>query len=788
MKIVTFSLLVLLCTLGFSQQKYTLSGTVLEEETGETLIGVNVIIPELRTGAITNEYGFYSITLPEGTYDVTYSGLGLETLVVTIQLTENLRRNISLANDAEQLDEVVIEADVERASIKAPQMSVNTLSAETIKNIPVVLGEADVVKSILLLPGVTNAGEASSGFNVRGGAADQNLILLDEATIFNSSHLFGFFSVFNPDAIKDVKLFKGGIPSRYGGRLSSVLEIFQKEGNSKELKVNGGIGAVASRLLAEGPIVKDKAAFLVGGRASYAHLFLPLFNIDNSAYFYDLNTKINYRINEKNNIFLSGYFGRDLFSINDSFVNVYGNALVNFRWNHIFSDKLFSNLSVIYSDYYYGLELDFVGFEWNSGIQNFNIKYDLKHYLSDKLHINYGINNIYYVFNPGKIQPNNPESGILEEQLIKKYANEFAAYMDVEHTLTNKLRVQYGLRLSHFIRFGQDELNVYDNNNPVEFDPFLLIYKAAEPIAVSNPGRSGQLASYTNLEPRVSLSYTFNDDVSVKASYTRIAQYLHLLSNTSSPTPLDVWTPSGPFVEPQLLDQYAFGFFKNFKDREFTLETEVFYKDIQNRVDYIDGANLIANNAIEQVILNGEARAYGWEFLFRKNTGNLQGWIAYTLSKSEQRTPARNSEEIGLNNGQWYNTPYDKTHDIALYGNYRLNDTWSFNSNFVFQTGQPTNFPIGQFEFQGLVIPYYGLRNSTRLPNYHRLDVAATLTPRKNKGRNWQSEWVFSIYNVYNRMNSASINFRQNQDTGINEAVRTSIFGIVPSVTYNFKF
>lgn len=788
MKIVAFSLFVLLSTFGFSQQKYTLSGTVLEEETGETLIGVNVIIPELRTGAITNEYGFYSITLPEGTYNVTYSSLGMETRVLTIQLTDNIRRNISLTADTEQLDEVIIEADVERASIKAPQMSVNTLSAETIKNIPVVLGEADVVKSILLLPGVTNAGEASSGFNVRGGAADQNLILLDEATIFNSSHLFGFFSVFNPDAIKDVKLFKGGIPSRYGGRLSSVLEIFQKEGNSKELKINGGIGAVASRLLAEGPIIKDKAAFLVGGRASYAHLFLPLFNIDNSAYFYDLNTKINYRINEKNNIFLSGYFGRDLFSINDSFVNVYGNALVNFRWNHIFSDKLFSNLSVIYSDYYYGLELDFVGFEWNSGIQNFNIKYDLKHYLSDKLQINYGINNIYYVFNPGKIQPNNPESGILEEQLIKKYANEFAAYVDVEHTLTNKLRVQYGLRLSHFIRFGQDELNVYENNNPVEFDPFLLIYKAAEPIAVSNPGRSGQLASYTNLEPRVSLSYTFNDDVSVKASYTRIAQYLHLLSNTSSPTPLDVWTPSGPFVEPQLLDQYAFGFFKNMWDREFTLETEVFYKDIQNRLDYIDGANLIANNAIEQVILNGEARAYGWEFLFRKNTGDLQGWIAYTLSKSEQRTPARNSEEIGINNGQWYNTPYDKTHDIALYGNYRLNETWSFNSNFVFQTGQPTNFPIGQFEFQGLVIPYYGLRNSTRLPNYHRLDVAATLTPRKNKGRNWQSEWVFSIYNVYNRMNSASINFRQNQDTGINEAVRTSIFGIVPSVTYNFKF
>lgn len=667
-------------------------------------------------------------------------------------------------------------------------MSVNTLTAKTIKNIPVVLGEADVVKSILLLPGVTNAGEASSGFNVRGGSADQNLILLDEATIFNSSHLFGFFSVFNPDAIKDVKLFKGGIPARYGGRVSSVLEIFQKEGNSKELKINGGIGAVASRLLAEGPIAKDKAAFLIGGRGSYAHLFLPLFDIDNRAYFYDLNTKINWRINERNNIFLSGYFGRDLFSINDRFVNVYGNALGNFRWNHIFSDKLFSNLSVIYSDYYYGLELDFVGFEWNSGIQNFNVKYDLKHYLSDKLQVNYGINNIYYSFNPGKIEPNSPDSGILEEQLIKKYANEFATYVDVEHSLSDKLKVQYGLRLSHFIRFGQDELNIYANDNPVEFDNLLLIYKGADPIGVQRSKRSDQLASFTNLEPRASLSYIINDDTSIKASYTRIAQYLHLLSNTSSPTPLDVWTPSGPFVEPQLLDQYAIGIFRNLWDRDFTIETEVFYKDIQNRIDYIDGANLIANNEIEQVILNGEARAYGWEFLFRKNTGKLQGWLAYTLSKSEQRTPPRNSGEIGINNGAWYNTPYDKTHDISLYGNYELNDKWSFNGNFVFQTGQPTNFPIGQFEFQGLTVPYYGLRNSTRLPDYHRLDLAATLSPRKNKGRNWQSEWVFSIYNVYNRRNAASINFRQNQDTGANEAVRTSIFGIVPSVTYNFKF
>ncbi|MCE2611618.1 TonB-dependent receptor [Flavobacteriaceae bacterium D16] len=793
-----FLLILLICSLAnlSAQQKFTISGTISEAASNETLIGVSLVVPELRTGVTTNEYGFYSLTLPKGNYEIQISYLGFKDIRQTITLDKDLKINFQLEEQAEVLEEVTLTEDVEKLNIRKPQMSVNALAAQTIKQIPVVLGEADVVKSILLLPGVTNAGESSSGFNVRGGAADQNLILLDEATIFNSSHLFGFFSVFNPDAIKDVKLFKGGIPSRYGGRVSSVLEIFQKEGNSKEFQVNGGIGAVASRLLAQGPIVKNRAAFLVGGRASYAHLFLPLIDIDNKAYFYDLNTKLNYRINERNNIYLSGYFGRDLFSISDNFVNVYGNAVLNFRWNHLFSSRLFSNLSLIYSDYFYGLELDFVGFEWDSGIQNFNIKYDLKHYLSENLQINYGLNNIYYRFNPGKIVPNSPDSGILEEQLIEKYANEFAAYVDIEHNLSDKLSLQYGLRISHFLRLGQDELNVYLNNNPVIFDPFTLTYREAEPIDVINPGRGANLANFFNLEPRFAFSYSFDQDNSVKGSYTRIAQYLHLLSNTSSPTPLDVWTPSGPFVEPQLLDQYALGYFKNIKGGDYTLETEVYYKDIQNRIDYIDGANLIANNAIEQVILNGEARAYGWEILFRKNTGRFNGWLSYTLSRSEQRTPGREptsdngrtNQETGINRGQWYNTPFDKTHDITLFGNFELNQKWRFNANFTYQTGQPTNYPIGQFEFQGITIPYYGLRNQERLPDYHRLDLSATLTPKKNKQRKLQGEWVFSIYNVYNRRNAASINFRRNQDTGVNEAVRTSIFGIVPALTYNFKF
>ncbi len=774
-----------------AQEKYTLSGTITDVESNETLIGVNILFPEVSNGVTTNSYGFYSITLPEGTYKVQVSYLGYQDIVETITLNKNIRRNFSLSLQTESLDEVIIEENVERVKIRKPQMSINTLTAETIKQIPVVLGEADVVKAILLLPGVTSAGEGASGFNVRGGAADQNLILLDEATIFNSSHLFGFFSVFNPDAIKDLKLYKGGIPARYGGRVSSVLDIYQREGNSKKFKVNGGIGAVASRLLVEGPIIEDKAAFLIAGRASYAHLFLPLFDIDNKALFYDLNTKINYKINENNSLYLSGYFGRDLFSIQDSFQNVYGNALGNLRWNHIFSDKLFSNASLIYSDYFYGLDLDFVGFEWNSGISNINLKYDLTYYLNEKMKIYSGINNLYYTFNPGKISPNGPESGIVEEQLTKKFANEFAAYVDVEHKITQDLTLQYGLRYSNFTRLGQDKVNIYRDNQPVTFDPFLLIYQSADPIGVdTSRSRGDKLATYNSLEPRFALSYALNDHTSFKGSYTRLVQYLHLLSNTSSPTPLDVWTPSGPFARPQVLDQYAIGYFKNFsfRESEYSLETEVFYKDINGRIDYIDGAQLIANEAIEEVILQGVARAYGAEFLLRKNDGALKGFLAYTLSKSEQRTPGRNENEIGINQGQWYNTPYDKTHDISMNVSYDLNEKWRFGSNFLFQTGQPTNFPVGQFEFQGVVIPTYGPRNEQRLPSYHRFDLSATLTPTKNKGRSWQSEWIFSVYNVYNRMNAASINFRQNVDTGNNEAIRTSIFGIIPAVTYNFKF
>ncbi|RCW90932.1 TonB-dependent receptor [Winogradskyella arenosi] len=781
--------LILICPLFIvAQENYTLSGSIVDNLSNETLIGVNVIIPSQQTGTVTNEYGFYSITLPAGTYKIQISYLGFQTLTETIVLNQNLTQNFKLNEATESLEEVVVTQDIEKLNIKKPQMSVNSLSIKTIKSMPVVLGEVDVIKSITLLPGVTNAGEGASGFNVRGGAADQNLILLDEATIFNSSHLFGFFSVFNPDAIKDIKLYKGGIPAKYGGRVSSVLDIYQKEGNSKSFHMNGGIGLISSRLLAEGPLKKDKGSFLIGGRSSYAHLFLPLFDLDNIAYFYDLNTKLSYNINNNNSVYLSGYFGRDVFKISDSFENSFGNAVLNFRWNHLYSKKLFSNLSLIYSDYYYGLQLGFVGFDWVSGIRNFNLKYDFKHYINNNFKLEYGLNSMYYKFNPGDIEPINEASGINSFKLIDKYAFENAIYLDAEHKLSDKFSISYGARFSVFHRMGQDELNQYENDNPVIFNEAIGIYQKAEPIGTETYNRSDVISAFANLEPRLAMAYQLNQSSSLKASYNRMSQYLHLLSNTSSPTPLDVWTPSGKYIKPQLLDQIALGYFKTYNNNHYSLEIETFYKTIQNRIDYIDGADLIANNAIEQVILNGEARAYGLEFLFKKNEGKFTGWLAYTLSKSEQRTPGRTPVETGINHGNWYNTAHDKTHDISVTASYQLSKKWSFSSNFIFQTGQPSTFPNGQYQYNDIIIPNYEARNSSRLPAYHRLDVAVNYRPKPNTTKAFKGEWVFGLYNLYNRKNVASISFGENRNTGDNEATRLSIFGIVPSFSYNFKF
>ena len=780
-----FLLVIFLVSLNInSQNNFTLSGYVLDSQTNELVIGASVIIDELNIGTITNSYGFFSITVKEGDYSVKTQNLGYKDDLQILSLNKNIILNIYLAEEVESLDEVIVMENTEDIDIELPVLSLNIISGKTIRQTPVVFGESDILKTIQLLPGVSSAGEGASGFNVRGGAADQNLILFDEAIIYNSSHLFGLFSVFNSDAIKEVKLYKGGIPSSYGGRLSSVLDVYQKDGNNQNFSMNGGIGAISSRLLVEGPIQKNQSSFLVASRGTYAHLFLKLTDIENIAYFYDLNTKSNFVIDNKNKIFLSGYFGRDLFKLDGTFMNTYGNSTLNLRWNHLINEKTFSNTSLIFSDYYYGLQLDFVGFDWKSGIKNLNFKFDLKNYYSNIFQFNYGLNIIYYDFNPGTIGPLTPDSGFNFSRLNKKYAFENSTYFDVIHKINSQLSMRYGIRLNQFLRLRQNGLQQYANDDPLYYDNDLKIYDPATPLAGNFDNNSSVFKTYNNIEPRINISYSFNNQ-SIKASYNRLNQYLHLISNTSSPTPLDIWVPSGPYIKPQKLDQYALGYYKRIKN--IKIETEIFYKKIKNRLDYIDGADLVANDNIETVILPGKSRAYGFEILLKKSEGRHKFMVAYTLSKSEQKTPGRNSFEDGINFSNWYNTPYDKPHDFSINSEYILSKKLKIVGNFIYQTGQPTNYPNSQYTYMNLNVPNYGKRNSQRLPNYHRMDINLTLTPEK-KNKKIESSWVFGIYNLYDRDNASSIIFRRNNETLKNEAVQISIFGIVPSVTYNFKF
>ncbi|MFV0571520.1 MAG: TonB-dependent receptor [Xanthomarina gelatinilytica] len=774
-----------------AQEQYSISGTIKDLTNGETLLGATVYLKDTNYGATTNEYGFFSLTAPKGSYTLVISYIGYLSVTKEITLNVDQKLDFELQESASALGEVIIVAEEsEVVSIRKPQMSVSKLNAQTIKQMPAVLGEVDVVKSIQLLPGVTNNGEGSAGFHVRGGAADQNLVLLDEAIIYNTSHFFGFFSVFNSDAIKNIKLYKGDIPAKYGGRVSSVLDVRQKDGNSKQFGLTGGIGLISSRLTAESPLFKDKGSFLIAGRASYAHLFMPLIEDvkDDKISFYDLNLKTNYEINKNNKLYLSGYFGRDVFNLSKIIENNYGNATGNLRWNHVFNDRLFSNLSFIYSKYDYNIVLDFIELDWDADITNFNVKYDLGYYVNNDITLDFGISGLTYNVNPGEVRPSSETSPINPLKLDEKRAFEGAAYISAEHQISDNLTFSYGLRYSAFSRLGGQNMTNYVNNQPVVYNSDLGIYERGEAESETAYGKSKSIKTFGNFEPRVGVSYQLNEVSSVKASYTKSTQYLHLLSNTSSVTPLDVWTPSGKYIKPQISNQFAMGYYKNFKDNTYTLELETYYKHVDNRIDYIDGSDLIGNNNIETEILNGEARAYGLEVLLRKNKGDFTGWLAYTLSKSEQRAIGGSAGGPGINNGGWYNTPYDRTHDISLTGVYKLNDKWSFSSNFVFQTGRPVTYPNGQYNYEGLSVATYSNRNEDRLPAYHRLDVSAIYKPNTNPYKRWKSEWVFGIYNLYSRKNAASISFGQNRETGLNEASRISIFGIIPSITYNFKF
>lgn len=778
----------------WAQDSNSFAGYVYDESSGKSISGAIIKKSNSEESIKTDANGYFYSSTPNSSFTLTIEKDGYNVYSEEITFQESITRDYYLTsktniNSNEQLDEIIITTNQKKLNIRKPEMSVNTLTAAEIKKMPVVLGETDVLKSILLLPGVVNSGEGTSGFNVRGGGSDQNLIQFDDATVYGSSHLYGFFSIFNADVIRDLKLYKGGIPARFGGRASSVLEISQRNGDAEKFKANGGIGLLSSRLLFEGPIVKDKLSYIIGGRSSYAHLFLKLTDLESAAYFYDLNAKINYTLNDNNNFFLSSYYGRDVFRFKESFDNSFGNTIVNFRWNHIYNSKLYSNTSLVYSDYFYGLTLGFVGFDWDSGIQNFTLKHDFSHNASDKINLKYGFGAIYYDFNPGKISPIDENSAINYSQIPHKFAFEPSIYLEAEHQFSETVTVNYGLRYSMFYRLGSELINNYQNNEAVVYDSETQTYSEGKAVSQTFYGKNKVIENFGNIEPRIAVSVVLDDNRSIKASFNRMTQYVHLISNTNSATPLDIWAPSGNLIKPQIVDQGAVGYFQNISDNKYSLEIESYLKLGQNRLDYIDGANLIGNQNIEQVLLNGKTRAHGIEFLFRKNTGKFTGFVAYTFSKAEQQTKGRNENEIGINYGEWYRSPFDRAHDLSVVGSYDLNKKWSFNANFTLQSGRPVTYPSGHYEYMGQNVPMYDYRNNYSLPSFHHLDISATYTPKIDENKKWQSEWVFGIYNVYNRKNAASISFRENEDfQGKTEAAKLSIFGIVPSVTYNFKF
>jgi len=765
-----------------AKQKTTLSGHITDVASGEELIGVNIYIKELGTGGVTNVYGFYSLTIPRGTYEVTYSYIGYESIVETIDLAGSVVKNMELSIRGETLDEIVVTSEKKDKNVESTEMSTVNLKMTSIKKLPALFGEVDIIKALQLLPGVQSAGEGTSGLYVRGGNVDQNLILLDEAPVYNASHLMGFFSVFNPDAIKDMQLYKGGIPAQYGGRLSSVLDIRMKEGNSKKFTASGGIGTISSRLTAEAPIAKGRGSFLVSGRRTYADIFLGLSKNpevkENKLYFYDLNLKANYRISEKDRVFLSGYFGRDVFKFSDEFKMQWGNGTGTLRWNHTFNNRLFLNTSLIYSnfDYLLGDPAGVDAFEWTSNIKNQTGKFDFNYYLNPDNTLKFGVHTTRYQFAPGHARSGTPDDGGIfnDIKLDDVFAWEHAAYISNEHKITPRLKATYGLRVSAFQNVGEAEVYSYDKSNPEKYTVTdTTFYKKGE-----------VYKTHAGLEPRLSLKYSLNDESSVKLSYNRTVQYIHLASNSTSASPLDIWFPSSTNVQPQRADQIAVGYFRNFKDNMFETSFEAYYKNMDNQIDFKDHAQLLLNEQLEGELRIGEGYAYGLEFMVRKQEGKLQGMLSYTLSRTERKIPE-------INNGKTYPNRYDRTHDISLFATYDLNDKWTFGSNWVYSTGAAVTMPTGRFEYGNMITPVYSDRNAARLPAYHRLDLSATLSPKskKNPNRRFNHEWVFSIYNTYYRKNAFSINFVQDElNPTVTKAEKLYLFGIIPSITRNFKF
>ncbi len=781
----------LILTGAVAKDTLLVRGSVVDSISGARLSGAILGLDDGQRGTIANQEGEFLLRLPPGSYTLTVRSLGYRPLRRVLTLLNDTSLTLRLQAESMRVDEVLVTAEKDRqANVESVEISVATVDMANIKKVPVVLGERDLIKTLQLQPGVSSVSEGSSGFNVRGGAADQNLALLDNATIYNPSHLFGFFSAFNTDALDDVKLYKGGIPAQYGGRLSSVLDIRQKSGNHDSVGLMAGIGLISSRALLEGPLPAGRGSFLLAGRRSYADLFLAFSDDpalrDNKAYFYDLNAKLNFDLSPDDRLSASAYFGRDNFEIDKVFGNSWGNAAATLRWNHVFSDNVYGSLSGIYSQFDYDFKIfePSTSFEWRSGIQNREIKADIFVLAGDHT-LSFGIHALAMDFNPAEIEPIG-NSSTNARQLDEKRAFEPAVYISNEQSLGDDLTLRYGLRYSYFQRSGAETVYHYAGGQPLWYNSDLGRYEESAVVDSTVYGSGDRVKSYHGAEPRISLRYSLNEVSSLKASYNRTRQYIHQISNTTSPTPLDVWMPSGPYIEPQIADQLALGYFRNIGD-EYELSLETYYKLMQNQIGYVDGADLTFNETLETELLNGEGRAYGLELLFRKSSGRLTGWLSYTLARSERRNPGLSASDPGINDGRYYVTDYDKTHDLSLTAMYELDDNWSISANFIYASGRPITYPEGRYEVGGVIVPQYGERNAERIPDYHRLDLSLRLQGAQSE--NFESEWIFGLYNVYNRLNAASIYFRQNEDEPtVTEAVKLAFFGIVPSITYSLYF
>jgi len=766
--------ILLLLFLGSTQlnaQNLSISGTVTDASSGEQLIGAIITVKELPgTGVSANGYGFYSLVLKPGTYTLQVSYVGYQTFSKEIQLKANIKQDIALASSQRELKTVEIKAERADENLSRVQMGVEKLSPQEIKQIPVLFGEQDVLKTLQLLPGVQGAGEGNAGFYVRGGSADQNLILLDEAPVYNASHLLGFFSVFNSDAIKDVTLYKGTMPAEFGGRVSSVLDVKMNDGHQNRFNAKGGIGLIASRLTLEAPIVKDKSSFIVSGRRTYADVFLKLSNDSalnqSKLYFYDLNAKFNYKFSEKDKIYVSGYFGRDNFGFSDVFKFDWGNTTATARWNHLFSDRLFSNTSAIFSNYDYQISLSAANLDINisSTIRDFNLKQDFQYFQSNEHTVKFGWNSIYHIFIPGQISG----SGIVENAISneKRYAWENAVYGSDEWKVNSLLTVGYGLRMTAFSYIGPGTVNTYTADGE---------------IATTRQAGNGEFAkTWFNMEPRLNANYRLDELQSIKGGYSRTVQNLHLLSNTTSGNPTDIWVPSSNNVKPEIGDIYSIGYFRNLKKNTYELSAETYYKSLFNQIDYRNGADLVFNQEVEGELVYGSGRAYGLELLARKKTGRLTGWVSYTLAKTERKFE-------GINNGNYYPARQDRRHDISIVVMYNLNEKIALSANWVYYTGNAVTFPSGKYQIEGQTVNYYTERNGYRMPDYHRLDLG--LTWYRKSTPTYESSWNLSIYNAYARRNAYTISFRDSEtNPGTTEAVKLSLFRLVPSLTYNFHF